>query len=252
MSSRPRVAVPTYHLPAGWLRDWARGGYAVPDAYVAALVRAGAQPLLVPATGPVPAAEVLAPFDALLLAGGGDIDPGRYGATAHPSVYGVDPERDRVELALAEAALAAGLPTLAVCRGFQVVNVLRGGTLHQHLPELPGLDGHGLPTKGTSVVHDVTVGAGTRLARACGPGPLRVVSHHHQGIDRAGRGLVAVGWSPDGLLEAVESPPDDPGWLVAVQWHPEMSAADDPAQQQLFDALVAAAAGPAGHGGGGA
>lgn len=238
--SRPLVAVPTYHLAAGSVRDWARGGYAVPEAYVAALLRAGAQPVLVPALGPTSPAELLAPFDALVLAGGGDIEPGRYGAAPHPNVYGVDTERDRVELAVVAEAVGAGLPTLAICRGFQVLNVVRGGTLHQHLPELQGMDLHGHPTKGRSVVHEVTVAAGTRLAEACGTEVLRAVSHHHQGVDRLGRGLVPVAWSGDGLVEAVEVPAGSGGggWLVAVQWHPEMTAADDPSQQALFDALV--------------
>ncbi|MGH9181498.1 MAG: gamma-glutamyl-gamma-aminobutyrate hydrolase family protein, partial [Acidimicrobiales bacterium] len=204
-----------------------------------ALLRAGTQPVLVPATGPMTPAELLAPFDALVLTGGGDIDPGRYGEVAHASVYGVDPERDRVELALATEALDGGLPTLAICRGFQVVNVARGGTLHQHLPELSGLDRHGLPTRGASVAHDVKVAPGTRLAAVCGAEIVHVVSHHHQGADRLGSGLVPVAWSGDGLVEAVEAPAGT--WLLAVQWHPEMTAADDPTQQALFDALASVA-----------
>ncbi|MEO6121009.1 MAG: gamma-glutamyl-gamma-aminobutyrate hydrolase family protein [Acidimicrobiales bacterium] len=238
MNRRPLVAVPGYHLAAGRVRDWARGGYAVPEAYVSALVRAGAQPVVLPAAGPASAAELLAPFDGLMLAGGGDIDPARYGARPHASVYGVDTERDQMELALATEALATGLPILAICRGFQIVNVARGGTLHQHLPELQGMDLHGLPTKGTSVVHDVTVASGTRLAEACGAEVLRCTSHHHQGVDRLGTGLVAVAWSDDGLIEAVEVSSGGCGWLVAVQWHPEMTAADDAAQQALFGALA--------------
>jgi len=241
MRRRPLVAVPTYHLAAGRVRDWARGGYAVPEAYVAALVRAGAQPVLLPATGPADPVELLARFDAVVLAGGGDIDPARYGAHPHPSVYGVDVERDRVELALAAGVAAAGLPALAICRGFQIVNVAAGGTLHQHLPELHGMDRHGHPTRDASVVHDVKVAPGTRLADACGAAVVRATSHHHQGADRLGRGLVAVAWSGDGLVEAVEAPAGEGGWLIAVQWHPEMTAADDPVQQALFDALVAQA-----------
>jgi putative glutamine amidotransferase len=240
VSRRPLVAVPAAHLAAGRVRDWSRGGYAVPEAYVGALLRAGAQPALLPATGDADPAEMLAGYDALMLAGGGDIDPARYGATAHPTVYGVDGERDRVELALAAEALTAGLPTLAICRGFQIMNVALGGTLHQHLPELQGMDRHGHPTKGSSVVHDVKVAPGSRLSEACGVEVLRSVSHHHQGADRLGEGLVPVAWSGDGLVEAVEAP-DASAWLVAVQWHPEMSAADDPAQQALFDALASVA-----------
>lgn len=233
-ASTPLVAVAAYHLAAGRVADWARGGYAVPEGYVAALRRAGARPLLLPPAPDVAAEDLLAPFDGLLLAGGGDVEPLRYGATrAHPAVYGVDRVRDEAELALVRAALAAQVPLLAVCRGMQVLNVALGGTLHQHLPDLQGMDLHGHPTRQSSVLHDVKVEPGTRLARACGEEVPRCTSHHHQGVDRLGEGLVAVGWSSDGLVEAVEVP--GRAWAVGVQWHPEITAAEDPVQQALFD-----------------
>jgi len=156
-------------------------------------------------------------------------------------VYGVEPERDALELALARRAVAAGMPVLAVCRGIQLVNIAFGGTLHQHLPERNGLLGHGVPAGGTAGCHQVTVASGSRLAKACGgAGAIAAcTSFHHQGIAEVGAGLVATAWIDDHLVEALELPADDAGWLLAVQWHPEMTAADDPVQQGLFDAFAA-------------
>ena len=234
----PLVAIPTYHLPAGRVVDWARGGYAVPEGYVASLDRAGVRPVLLPPTSGAPA-DLLAPFSGLLLAGGGDLEPARYGGgPAHPAVYGVDPDRDEMEIRLVRAALGAALPVVAICRGMQVLNVALGGTLHQHLPDLSGMDLHGHPTGQTSVVHDVKVAAGTRLASACGAEVLRCTSHHHQGVDRLADGLVAVAWSGDGLVEAVEPAGRADRWVVGVQWHPEMTSADDPTQQSIFDGFA--------------
>lgn len=234
----PLVAVPTYHLAAGRVLDWARGGFAVPEGYVASLRRAGARPVLLPPDLESPAEDVLAPFDALVLAGGGDVDPARYGGgDPHPAVYGIDPVRDEAELRLVRAAVAAGLPTLAICRGLQVLNVALGGTLHQHLPDLQGMDLHGHPTRQSSVLHDVKVAAGSRLAGACGLEVLRCTSHHHQGVDRLGEGLAAVAWSGDGLVEGIELVGES-GWVVGVQWHPEMTSAEDPTQQAVFEGLV--------------
>ena len=232
--SAPLVAIPTYHLHAGRVIDWARGGYAVPEAYVAALQRAGVRPVLLPPSPGADPAEVLAPFDGLLLAGGGDVDPDRYGAAStHPAVYGIDAERDQSELSLVPAAAAMDLPVFAICRGMQVLNVALGGTLHQHLPDLSGLDLHGHPAEDASVLHDVTVAGGSRLAGACDREALRCTSHHHQGVDRLADGLRAVAWSADGLIEGVE--PDGDRWVLGVQWHPEMTAGEDPSQQALFD-----------------
>ena len=243
----PLVAVAAYHLAAGRVVDWARGGYAVPEAYVASLRRAGARPLLLPPAPDVPAGELLAPFSGLLLAGGGDVEPARYGGDPHPAVYGVDPMRDQAELELVRAALSLGLPTLAICRGMQVLNVALGGTLHPHLPDLQGMDLHGHPTRQSSVLHDVKVAEGSRLGVACGREVLRCTSHHHQGVDRLGDGLTPVAWSGDGLVEGVEVAADD-RWVVGVQWHPEITAAEDPTQQALFDRFAAVvASGDRGH-----
>jgi len=236
------VAIPAYHLAAGRVADWSRGGFAIPEAYVASLQRAGGRAVLLPATDIGDAEALLEPFDGLLLAGGGDIEPARYGGGAHPEVYGVDVARDAAEIALLGAALARGLPTFAICRGMQLLNVALGGTLHQHLPDLQGLDLHGQPGRDLSVVHDVNVMPATALAQASGLPVLRCTSHHHQAVDVLGDGLTAVAFTGDGLVEAVELETPGDGWLLGVQWHPEMTAAEDRSQQALFSALVAACA----------
>lgn len=235
--TRPTVAVPTYHLGLGRVSGWVAGGHALPESYVGALRRAGVRPLLLPSGEPGPPDELLAGFDGLLLAGGGDIDPGRYGAEHHPDQYGIDLDRDATELGLLAAARHAGLPTLAICRGIQLVNVAAGGTLHQHLPEDTGRLTHGDPVGGLSASHGVTLSSDSTLAEAVGATTIaRCQSHHHQGIDDVGGGLRAVGWSDDGLVEALE--PAEPGpWMVAVQWHPEATAEQDPVQQAIFDAF---------------
>ena len=171
--------------------------------------------------------------------GGGDVDPPRYGGDATVEhTYGVEHDRDQLEIDLLLAADRISLPTLAICRGMQVMNVAFGGSLHQHLPGMPGLLEHGVPTADTVSTHDVKPAPGSRLLASAGVGVLTCSSHHHQGVDRLGDGLVAAGWSDDGLVEAIERAVDDPYedvWMLGVQWHPEDSAADDPAQQAIFD-----------------
>ena len=234
----PLVAIPTSRLAPGRVTGWGAGAHAVGDTYVAALRRAGARPVLLTAPEPDPAPEVLAPFAGLVLAGGGDLDPYHYASWQDERVYGIERERDDLELALVAAALDAGIPVLAICRGAQVVNVAFGGSLYQHLPDALGRSAHGDPTSGVLVTHGVQVAPGSRLATAVGAERLGgCTSIHHQGIDRVGQGLIPVGWSDDGLVEALE-PAEGPGWLVAVQWHPEITAASDPEQQALFNAFV--------------
>jgi len=235
---RPLVAVPAGRIDAGRIESWGPDAYAVAEPYVAALRRAGVRPVVLAGPESDPPEEVLAPFAGLLLAGGGDLDPALYDSHHDERVYGVDADRDALELALARTALERGLPTLAICRGMQVVNVVRGGSLHQHLPDPLGRGAHGDPTSGVLVTHGVEVRASSRLAAATESTRLAAcTSVHHQGIDRLGEGLVAVGWSDDGLVEALE-PTEEGGWLVAVQWHPEVTAANDAVQQSLFDALA--------------
>jgi putative glutamine amidotransferase len=173
-------------------------------------------------------------LDALIISGGPDIDPVRYGARPGPLTTVVRPGRDAAELALLRAALDGGVPVLGICRGMQLMNVALGGTLIQHLPDVVGHDGHS-PTPGAMGEHEVTVEPASRLARVLGPGTRVVPTHHHQGLDRLGAGLTATAWAPDGTIEAVEL---DAPFVLGVQWHPE--AGGDPA---LFDALIEAATG---------
>jgi putative glutamine amidotransferase len=241
--SAPLIAVPAYRLRQGRVRGWEDEAAAVPQAYLEAFWRAGLRPVVLPAPDPTPPREALGPFAGLALIGGGDIDPVRYGATRDPAVYGIEPDRDDFELGLARAAVAATIPLLAVCRGLQVLNVAFGGTLQQHLPNRADAGPHGSPTGEVAPVrHAVAVIAGSRLAAAVGAGRLSgCISVHHQAVDRLAPGLMATAHTADGVVEAVETAPDRAGWVLAVQWHPERSAAADPNQQALFNAFGAAA-----------
>jgi gamma-glutamyl-gamma-aminobutyrate hydrolase PuuD len=235
MPSNPLIAVVCARLPAGRVSMWPWDAFAIPAPYVEAIRRAGGRPVLLP---PPDGGLSLEPFDGLLLAGGGDIDPSHFGANAHPNQYGLDPERDALEIGMVRLAADAGFPTLAICRGAQVVNVALGGTLHQHLPDIGHLGPHGVASGsgGSFSMHEVKLAEGSRLADAAGLLSATVASAHHQGLDRLGQGLRPVAWTGDGLVEAVEH---ERGWLVGVQWHPEQTATTNPSQQGLFDALVA-------------
>ena len=228
--SRPVVGITTYVEPAQW-GNWELEAALIPFAYVQAVERAGARPLLVPpSTDGIE--ETLEALDGLLFSGGADLDPDTYGADAHPETVGLRPERDRAELALLEAALARDMPVLAVCRGFQVLNVARGGDLVQHLPEVVGDERH-REVKGVFSEHPVQIEGGSKLGAVLGD-HVPVKSHHHQGVGRVGAGLREVAWADDGTVEGLEDP--DRRFALGVLWHPE--AGDD---TKLFDALVAEA-----------
>ena len=228
------MGVVGYRLAPGRVSRWDSGAYAAPTTYVEAIRRAGGRPVLIAPPDDDPS-TLLERFDGLLLIGGGDVEPHHYGAREHPELYGRDPDRDRLELDLVRIAAERSFPTLAICRGAQVVDVALGGTLYQHLPDLDGLEVHGLPAGAESAIHDVKLAQGSRLAEACARPVVEAYSSHHQGLDRLGLGLVPVAWAGDGLVEGVEH---ERGWLVGVQWHPEATAEHDPAQQALFDAFV--------------
>ena len=242
-TDRPLIAVVAYHLDGTRVARWPEGGYGVPALYLDALRRAGARTaILAPGERGDPE-EVLEPFDGLLLVGGGDIDPARYGGVRNEHVYGVEPDRDEAEIALLHAAERISLPTLCICRGIQVMNVAYGGTLLGHLPDVPGLQVHGVPLDESQTIHEVQPEPGSRLAAVTKAGTLACLSHHHQAIDRLGEGLEVTGRTEDGLIEAIERivpDPEDPAapWILGVQWHPEETAERDPAQQSLFDALA--------------
>jgi putative glutamine amidotransferase len=213
------------------------------SAYIDAVQRAGGDPVILPpvALEDEEAGERLSRFDGLLMVGGGDISPALYGQEAVPEVAFISPDRDGFEIPLIRAAIDRGIPTLAICRGVQVLNVALGGTLHQHISEREDLVAHRNEDGSDGVLHEIRAQPGSRVMKAMGAERVRTFSHHHQALDELGTGLVPVGWAEDGLLEAVEL---DDGWILGVQWHAEATAADDPTQQALFDALVREAAGP--------
>jgi putative glutamine amidotransferase len=192
-----------------------------PRSYVSAVQAAGGLAALLP---PDDAAaedpdELLDRLDALILAGGNDVDPASYGARPHPEVGSTVPERDRFELALAHRALERELPLLAICRGMQMLNVCCGGTLVQHVPDVVGHEEH-RHTPGQFADHEVRLDSGSLAARAAGVDRFAVKSHHHQGVDELGESLVASGWADgDGLVEAIEDP--ERPFVLGVLWHPE-------------------------------
>lgn len=216
-------------------------GFTIPAEYVQSILRAGGLPLLLPTAAVDPVDPWLERIQGLVLIGGGDIDPARYGAAFHETIYNLDEDRDACELALTKRALERQMPTLAICRGMQVVNVVLGGTLHRHLPDVFGdRVAHRLPPRETAR-HPVDIAADAHIVQALGTPRVMTVSWHHQAVARLGEGLRPVAWAEDGVVEAVEL--DGNPALLAVQWHPELSAAEDPAQQGLFDRLVTLAAG---------
>jgi putative glutamine amidotransferase len=224
---RPIVGITTYAEDARW-GVWELPAALIPLAYVRAVEAAGGRALLVPPSMEG-LEETLDVLDGLLLSGGADLDPGSYGAEAHPETNGVRPDRDRAELALLEGALARDMPVLAVCRGSQVLNVACGGDLVQHLPEVVGHEGH-KQVPGVFADHDVDVLPKTRLHEVIGE-HAPVKSHHHQGYGRLGEGLRKAARADDGTVEAIEDP--SRRFALGVLWHPEEG--EDAA---LFQALV--------------
>lgn len=214
-------------------------------AYTSAVEAAGGVPLVLPPLAELAgAARVLDVADALLLTGGEDVDPERYGASHHPTVEVVSPERDATEIALVEAARRRSLPTLAICRGIQLLNVAFGGSLVQDIAaERPNSLPHDREGERTERVHDLEIESGSRLARALGATHLAVNSLHHQAVDRVAEGLRATAWAPDGIIEGVEWVGDDRWWAVGAQWHPEeLVAGSAPSPDRgLFRALIAEA-----------
>jgi putative glutamine amidotransferase len=225
--SKPLIGITTYVTAARW-SYWDDEAALVPLAYVAAVERAGGRPLLVPPSENG-VEETLDAVDGLVFSGGSDLDPELYDQDPHDETTGIEPERDRAELSLLQAALARDMPVLAVCRGSQVLNVARGGDLVQHLPELVGDEKH-KHTPGAFADHDISLEAGTRLAALLGE-RAPVKSHHHQGLGRVGEGLRVAAHAEDGTIEAVE----DPGrrFVLGVLWHPEAGG-----DMRLFEELV--------------
>jgi len=197
--------------------------------YADALARAGAVALFLPPTGDAEAVrDAVDACDGVLLLGGGDVAPERYGRERGPILHGVDEHLDDFEIAAIGSAVRRDIPLLAVCRGLQVLNVALGGTLHQHIG-----DGH------RDVLHEVSVDPGTRTAAAVGDGPVRVHCFHHQSIDVPAPGLAITARHADGTVEGIEHL--SARWIVGTQWHPEDTAEDDAVQQRLFAEFVSAA-----------
>ena len=227
---KPVVGITTYLIRAEWAA-WDLEAALIPAAYVRAVERAGASPLLVP-----PGADIettLDVVDGLVFSGGSDLDPELYGAEAHAETLGVIRERDDFELPLMRAALERDVPMLAICRGSQVLNVVRGGDIEQHVPDRIGSEVH-REVPGVFSVHDVEVAPGSRLASILGD-RHDVKSSHHQGFGRVGNGLTVTAQAPDGTIEGLEDP--SRRFAVGVLWHPEEG--EDLA---LFEALVTEAA----------
>jgi len=225
--SRPLIGITTYLTPARW-GHWNEEAALIPSAYVDAVERSGGRALLVPPSDDG-VEETLDAVDGVVFSGGADLDPELYDQEPHATTAGVQPERDRAEPALLQAALARDMPVLAVCRGSQILNVARGGDLVQHLPEVVGDDTH-IQTPGTFADHDVSLEGGTRLAALLGE-HAPVKSHHHQGFGRVGEGLRVSAHAEDGTIEAVEAP--EQRFALGVLWHPE--AGED---LRLFEELV--------------
>jgi putative glutamine amidotransferase len=228
------IGVTAYAERARWAA-WDMPASVVPQRYLDKVLAAGGTPVVLPAVPGITGA--LSRLDGLLLVGGGDVDPARYGAVPHLANGPANVVRDSAELALLKEALALRLPILGICRGLQLLNVALGGTLHQHVPDVVGHEGHSAGN-GIFTRHDVHLRPRCSLARALNRTTLDVPSLHHQAIDRLGDGLTACAWSDDGLIEAVEL--DGHPFTVGVQWHPE---ADE--EVSVFNALVTAAAVPA-------
>ncbi|MEU3405441.1 gamma-glutamyl-gamma-aminobutyrate hydrolase family protein [Streptomyces sp. NPDC006670] len=240
MPQPPLIGLTTYLAQAQW-GEWDLPAAVLPAAYADCVRAAGGRAVLLPPDAPEAAADVVERLDAILLAGGEDLDPALYGAVPHPRTGPPVRERDRWERAVLAAGLARDIPVLGVCRGMQLMNVHEGGTLIQHLPDRVGHDGHN-PYRGHFCAHAVTTVPGTRVGTLL-PGTHQVATHHHQAVDRLGAGLVVAARAADRTVEAIES--TRYRFAVGVQWHPEMGVGTP-----VVEALVAAAgsAGRAGPG----
>jgi putative glutamine amidotransferase len=235
---RPVIGIGAALERARW-SVWDQQAFLLPRNYIDAVQRAGGLAVMLPADDRVvdDPDELLDILDGLILAGGADIDPGAYGAERHPETRGTVPERDTFEIALTRRALELDLPTLGICRGMQLMNIARGGTLLQHIPESHGHHEHRRnPGSFDNADHDVRLADCSLAARAAGETTHGTKSHHHQGVDRLGEGFEVTGWSAlDELPEAIEAPGSR--FALGVQWHPE---ADE--TSRLIAALVAEAA----------
>jgi putative glutamine amidotransferase len=235
-TSEVRLAESVQQTPQG---EPARREMALGMKYTGAIEAAGGLPVVLPPLGLDAIRPLLARLSAVCLSGGPDLDPTAYAAQPHPELGPTEPELDRFELELAREAWERGLPVLAICRGAQALNVARGGTLHQHVPEKYGGElQHRQALPGDTPAHAIKVTRGSQLELLLGRRALEVNSFHHQSVAKVGQGLKVVAKAPDGVVEAIEA--RDGSFVVGVQWHAE-AMADRPEEQALFSGLVKAA-----------
>jgi putative glutamine amidotransferase len=234
---RPAIGICTAIEQARW-GAWDRVVNLLPSPYASKIRAAGGIPLLLPPPEhpreELAVSEVVERLDALMLAGGSDLDPGSYGQSPHPTVGPTWPQRDRFEIELAREALRREVPVLGVCRGMQALNVALGGALVQHLPDELGDERH-VERHGTFSEHDVRLQPGSLAARAAGGDRISVKSHHHQGVSELGEGLVATGWDDAGTIEAIELPGHR--FALGILWHPE----EEDGEPAVIAALIEAA-----------
>ncbi len=250
MHARPLIAVTTSELrrpedvvarPQG---EPPKLEVALATLYPEAIERAGGIPVIVPLLRPDAIAALLDRVDGVCLPGGPDLQPSIYGEEPHPELGPTEPRVDAVELALVKAADRRGLPILGICRGMQVLNVARGGTLHQHLPDVVGDRlNHRQPEHGSVTTHRVETASHSRLRAVLGGPALKVNSFHHQAVQALGSGLTATAWAQDGTIEAIEEPGER--LVLGVQWHAEGLLAHDALFDLLIEASAAAAQEPA-------
>ncbi len=235
--SKPVIGISTGGRSEGYIQSRHYDAfYSTPAAYVDATRRAGGNPILLP-PGNEDWIELLALLDGVIVTGGTDIDPLEYGGdSGDPHLLAADHERDRSELALVRHLLREkDKPLLCICRGLQILNVAAGGSLYEHIPDISDQDIH-RNEEGLWQMQELEVEAESLIAQVMGRTKLRTSSGHHQSVKALGSGLHVAGVASDGIIEAIEMPGYP--WLLAVQWHPEVTAAHDPSQQAIFDALV--------------
>jgi putative glutamine amidotransferase len=219
---RPIIGIPAA-LEQASFGSWEQPTALMPYTYVESIQQAGAIALIIPPDAALVAdpSPILDRIDGLLLAGGSDIDPDSYGERADPATDHTTPQRDALELALTRGALERDLPVLGICRGLQLINVVRGGTLIQHLPDVAGVRPQHRRNAGTFVgnEHEVALVPGSLAASVAGETVHSTLSHHHQAVGRLGDGLIVSGTADDGVIEALEDP--SLSYCLGVQWHPE-------------------------------
>lgn len=235
----PIIGLTTYgRTEEDFITTYYDSHFTLPDLYTDSVQRAGGIPLLIPPVQNISeATSLLSKLDGIIITGGTDIDPVHYaGNTQNPSLHPHDNERDSGELVLLKAALQMPqIPILCICRGAQLLNVVLGGTLYEHIPDVRAEDMH-RSASGGWIVHEVTIEANSKLAHLMGTQIVHTYSGHHQALNQLGESLRITATASDEIIEAIEH--TEHPWCVGVQWHPEKSAAEDVTQQQIFNALV--------------